>query len=246
MNKKLLEQQIKDHLLQETEVSTDQKEETWNKIETELFSSKKKKYTKKYRWRLAVGFAALVFLVVFGSSTDMVQGMIENIKSLFVEEKQQEIELEGMKEEENVQLEVNQELNYVIYFDHDRYKLEEGESGDRIVPIQELEERYPEVSMEIIKESNTSTEEVVERIKQEMDGLEIRAEEKVSEPMESISIRAIKEGESNWNTPVYQWYITPTEEEQVFVIKQSYFLEAAEGHGVRFDYILESFEIVKE
>ena len=247
MSKKTFDKHIKDHLLQETETATNIKEETWNNIENRLFHDKKEaKRTGASRWFMAAGIVAMVFFIAIASSTDIVQAMIQNIKSLFVEEKQQEIEIEGHKEKQNIQLEVNEELRYVIYIDDERYKMEIGDTSDRIVPAQELGEQFPEVSMEIRKINNTSREAEIEKIKQEMDGLILREEENIHEPIEAVRIRAIAEGESTWDTPVYKWYITPTKEEQVFIIKQSYFLEAAEGHGARFDQMLESFEIVNE
>src|SRR5699024_10118804 len=123
-----------------------------------------------------------------------------------------------------------------------------------VVPNQALGEEYPEVSMEIIREEGITVDEMIHKMKQELSDLnmEIRQEEIVDTPIEGTVIRAIGEGYINehgktgpqWDTPIYKYYVINEYHGQFFVIKQKYFLEAAEGHGVRLDAMLESFEIV--
>ncbi|MCF3943543.1 RNA polymerase sigma factor [Oceanobacillus alkalisoli] len=116
---------------------------------------------------------------------------------------------------------------------------------------------FQKVYMEISREENTTTEEVIERIKEEIEadaGMGIRREERTTEPIEAEMIlgmgldgsRDTESFGSEWNTPIHRYYVMDTINEQVFIIKQVYFLEAAEGHGARFHYMLESFEIAKE
>lgn len=255
MNEKDLDKKIEEHLKKETDSASGLKDETWNKINRKLFPSHNTR-KKRGRRRIISGLtaAAIVAITIFGM-TDTGQAMIQNVKDMFVEEKQREIQIEGTKEDTEVQLEANEELRYVIYIDDSRYKMVEGDASDRIVPDQELADRYPEVSMEVKRKENTTTEEMVESIKKSLESheMELRQEEHVNTPIEGVAIRGIGPEYTNdagktghqWDTPIHKYYITETENEQVFVIKQMYFLEAAEGHGARFDYMLESFEIVK-
>ncbi|SEP97515.1 hypothetical protein SAMN05216232_1495 [Virgibacillus subterraneus] len=254
MNEKELDKKIEDELKKDTNSASELKNETWNKINTELFQSpdSHKKKVKKRGIISGLTAAAIVAIAVFGM-TDPGQAMIQSLKDMFVEEKEQEIEIEGHKEDSDVQLEANEELRYVIYIDDSRYRMIEGDSSDRIVPEQELADRYPEVSMEIMRKEAT-TEEMVESIKNSLadNKMELRQEEQVNTPINGVVIRGIGPGYTNeagktgqqWDTPIEKYYITETKNNQVFVIKQSYFLEAAEGHGARFDYMLKSFEIV--
>ncbi|MFB4169239.1 hypothetical protein [Virgibacillus sp. JSM 102003] len=253
MNEKELDKKIEERLKIDTKLASELKNETWNKINTELFPSPGS-HKKKGKKGIISGLtaAAIVAIAVFGM-TDPGQAMIQNLKDMFVEEKEQEIEIEGHKEDTDVQLEANEELRYVIYIDDSRYKMVEGDKSDRIVPEQELADKYPEVSMEIMRKDAT-TEEMIESIKKTLadNNMELRQEEQVKDPIDGVVIRGIGPGYTNeagktgqqWDTPILKYYVTKTENGQVFVIKQSYFLEAAEGHGARFDYMLKSFEIV--
>ncbi|MUK88655.1 hypothetical protein GMD78_09655 [Ornithinibacillus sp. L9] len=255
MNNDELNKKITKHMIEDTDSVTELKEETWNKINQELFPSKnkvKKKSRKKPIFTL-VSAAIILFAIVFGV-TEPGQAMIQGLKEMFVEEKQQVIEIEGDKEIRDVELETNEELEYIMYVDKSFYKMTKTDTGDRIVPAQELEDRFPDVSMEITRKENVSVEEVIEEIKAtiEADGLIINQEEHVDTPIEGFVIKALGPEYTNehgktghqWDTPINRYYVTEPIDNQFFVIKQEYFLEAAEGHGVRLNSMLESFEIV--
>jgi len=66
----------------------------------------------------------------------------------------------------------------------------------------------------------------------------------VKEPINSIFIYA--GGATKWNDPVSKYYFVDNTKGGTFVIKQQLFLEAAEGHGVRFDNMVKEFKIVNE
>ncbi|MFD2629747.1 hypothetical protein [Oceanobacillus kapialis] len=237
-----------------TKVDTNLKDETWERINRSLFASKPK--PKHYRKNVfaTLGAAAVILVLVLGLMTNTGQAMIQHLRDMFVEEKQEEIEIEGQKEKSDTQLEVNEALRYVIYVDEQRYKMVKGEKVDRIETKEPLGEGYPDVYMEITRKETTTTEKVLQEIEQEIetDGMEVVRQESVSEPIQAEVIHGMGEETTNesgktghqWDTPVHRYYVTDTQEGQVFVIKQVYFLEAAEGHGARFDYMLESFEIV--
>lgn len=255
-----LDKQIKSALLQESDGTNIQdellKERIWKSIMNDIQPKKKRKRGMRWGVGLASVAVLLIGFVFFSMYTDPGQATIQRIKDLFVEEKKEEIEIEGQKEETNVHLEANEELSYVIYIDEERYKMVKSEEGDRIEMLEEVEGDFPEVYMEISRRDNTTTEEVKESIRQEIlnqDNMGIRREERTAEPIEADMIQGMgldgtgdqEAFASEWNTPIHRYYITDTQNDQVFVIKQVYFLEAAEGHGARFHYMLESFEIVE-
>ncbi|WP_010648540.1 hypothetical protein [Oceanobacillus massiliensis] len=261
MSRDKMEQQMEQILKKQTEEAMNLKDGTWNKINQELFSSTAelkvkaaRKVKRKGRVFAIAGLStvAIITILFFGMMTDQGQAMIQNLKDMFVEEKQEEIELEGHKEDTNVQLETNEELRYIIYIDEDRYKMVEGDLVDRIETIEPLGERYPEVYMEITRMDDTTTKEVEAVIKDAIEAdpkMELHREESVTVPIEAEMIQAMGSGYSSdggqWDTPIHRYYVTDEDEGQVFVIKQVYFLEAAEGHGARFSYMLESFKVVK-
>lgn len=256
MENKRLDKEIRDHLEKETEHVTKLKDKTWENIQGELFPSKTVKSRKRVGRRFAaiISMAAAIAIVWAGLTTTTGQALIQNLKDMFVEEKDVELDIEGQKESTHVELEANEELRYVIYVDQSRYKLVEGETSDKIITDPPLEDSYPEVSMEITRKEGTDKEEVIQAIKQEIADLDmdITAEEVVDTPLHATKISAIGKGYTNehgktgtqWDTPVHRYYVTDDESGQFFVIKSVYFLEAAEGHGARFHSMLESFEIV--
>ena len=256
-NNKHVDEKLKKALLKQTEIEPELKNQTWDNISQELFSSDPPRKMAKRRKKLIAGVAAAAFIMflTIGLMTETGQAMIQNLRDLFLDEKEEEIEIEGQKEQSNVQLETNEELRYVIYLDDERYRMEEGDDRDRIVTKEPLDDMYPDVYMEIWREEETTTEAVLDELKEILgrEGLEITEEARVEEPLEAEMIQGMGEEATNehgntgqqWDTPIHRYYVTDTEEEQVFIIKQAYFLEAAEGHGARFDYMLESFEVVK-
>ena len=104
MSRDNLNKKIKLLLQQQTNDATHLKEETWNKISDELFqnssaSGRRARSNPKKKWKglviVGLSTAAVIMLLLFGALTDHGQAMFQNLKELFVEEKQEEIELEG-------------------------------------------------------------------------------------------------------------------------------------------------------
>src|SRR5699024_2267126 len=187
--------------------------------------------------------------VGMGLSTSTGQALIKNFKEMFVPEQKIDINIEGDKEETNMGLETNENLDYIIYVDHSRYKAIEGNYGDKIVRVEEFGDQYPEVSMEIWRVQST-VEETIAEIKADIDkqAMTIGTTEDVTSPLVATKITAYGESDEanyDWDTPIHTYYVTEPTNGQLFVIKQLYFLEASEGHAVRFDAMLEQFEIVE-
>ncbi|MGM8364913.1 hypothetical protein ACLIBG_05440 [Virgibacillus sp. W0181] len=174
-------------------------------------------------------------------------------KENFVKEKEMEIELEGMKEVIHTELKTNDDLRYIIYVDTSRYKFEKGEKSDAIVPKAPLGDEAPEVSMEIRQEERT-VEETVAAIKKEIadEKMELYKEEEVTTPIEGTMLTSLGEPYTDengitarhWDTPVHRYYVA-NQNGKVFVITQKIFVVAQEGHGVRFDSMLGSFEVIE-
>lgn len=232
------------------------KEKVWNNIMKSIEPEKKKK--RKGLWGVGIASAVVIMIgiVFFSANTEPVQVVMQSLRDTFVEKKPQEIEVEGQKEKTNTHLETNEELRYVIYIDEERYKMVKGEEADRIEMLEVIEGDFPEVYMEITRLEDTTTEEVVSNIRAEIlkeENMGVRREERVTEPLEAEMIQGMGlDGTGNkeafgyeGTTPIHRYYVTDTRDNQVFVIKQVYFLEAAEGHGARFHYMLETFEIVE-
>lgn len=262
MNEEMIDKKIKEKILNHTNEVSHLKEEVWKNISDELFpypiNKKRKRFFRGFAFTITLVVVSTLLLISFLTIQDINKGqaMFQSIKEIFIQEKKDEIELEGHKEDTNVHLETNEELRYIIYIDEDRYKIVEGKASDRIVTIDPLPANFPQVYMEIFRIDNTTTNKVITNIKEEISTdpeMVLQREEVVSEPINAKVIQSIglEYTDDNgvtghhWDTPIHRYYITEEDNDQVFVIKQVYFLEAAEGHGARFHYMLESFKVIK-
>lgn len=236
-------------LIEKSEPVTNEKETVWKKIErvSEMKPTPKK---RRKRYFVTACIAATCFILIWmGLSTNTGQALIENFREMFTEEKEITFELEGEREETNVELETNENLDYIIYVDKSRYKMITGEKGDKIVPLEDLGAEFPEVSMEIWR-TDTDADTMITEIKSDMAalGMTVREIQSVEYPFEATEIRAYGEDDVDlyqWDTAISKFYIMEVEQ-QLLVFKQMYFLEASEGHAMRFDTMLEHFEVVKD
>src|SRR5690625_201572 len=222
-----------------TKVDQNIQRETWEKIDQQLFQKDKQKKVLRRNWLMAISAAAIILVAMFGFLTETGQAVVKEIKDLFVTEKQQDIEIEGDKETTDVELHANELLDYVIYIDKDSYKMEQLDDIDRIITQEPLGENYPEVYMEISQEIGKTKEEMIDEIKTLLinDGLPIIHEETISEPIEALEITGYEQDDStgdmhnDWDSIIHKYLIVEVSTEQLFIIKQAYFLEASEGHG---------------
>ncbi|MRG87136.1 hypothetical protein [Salinibacillus xinjiangensis] len=245
MKKSRFDDKLQHYFTSQTNDMNNLKDHTWENIQQRLFTDEEPESKKPNRFVVGVAMLAVVVMISIGTSTTTGQAIIGSLKELFEPNKQVDIAIEGDKEETEVTLETKEELDYIIYVDDSRYKMVKGDT-DRIVPKQELGEQYPEVSMEISQHTNTTIEEQMKKATNEVinEGLAVRREGPVNEPLPGKFVKYMEEEPNEWDSPVYKYYFFESGG-NVFVIKQEYFLEASEGHGVRFDSMLESFEIVK-
>ncbi len=243
MSKKLNEDQMKQTMLENTEYDSQDKEEIWNKIEFEIKQSdrKNKKQTLKKRYAVLITVAAAVFLL-FGTEAGTGYALIDKVKQLFVPEKKVPLPIEGTEEETDVTL--KESADYVIYVDEEHYRYEEKAGYDLIVPKVDLPERYPEVSMEIRQITDKKPDEVLKDVQAELKKSfpELKNPEKVTTPIQGWMLKGIAGVE--WNSPVTKTFIVSNGQAGSFVIKQTYFLEASEGHAVRFDNMLKEFKLI--
>lgn len=163
-------------------------------------------------------------------------------------EKDVNVQIEGDEEETKVELETNELLDYIIYVDTERYKVIDGKQGDKIVPKEDLPANYPEVSMEIWRE-NSDVETLIAEMEQLIasEGMTVHRTEAVTYPFDATLIQAYGVDDIakvKWDTPAVKYFIMEAESNQQFIVKQHYFFEAAEGHTVRVDAMLEHFEVV--
>lgn len=255
MKQNNLDEKIKQALLKQTEIDDSLKETTWEKINEELHrQAEHKKTPKRRKWFISFVAAVAMLFIVFGTMTETGRAMIQNIKDTFVPNKQVEIEIEGQKEPSNVQLELNEQLQYVIYIDEDRYRMEEVDGADRVVPKEPLGDNYPDVYMEISERSIYGKDELMMEIEEQLnkDGVSLIKEEEVSTPLKATMLYAlesnyVQDGEIidlAWDAIVHRYYVIFVEDDRAFIVKQQFFTEAEEGHGARFDVMLESFELI--
>ncbi|MFB5086720.1 hypothetical protein PGC35_05780 [Psychrobacillus sp. PGGUH221] len=244
-----MDKRAKIEILKHTEDNQDQlKEDIWNNLDRELFPEKNRKdkhLKKKSKFVPITIAAAAAVILLFSTQTNTGMAFIKQIKDIFVPEKQITQSIEGMDEETEVVLQEGKDSEYVIYIDEERYKLIQGETSDIITTKEPLEEKYPEVSMEIKQITDKSPEDMVSTLEKELKAeyTNVTETERVTEPIEGFKLHGISGSE--WDSPITNVYIVDNKNGGSFVIREKYFLEAAEGHGARFYAMLQQFEIVE-
>jgi len=251
----LFDYKIKKALEKGTENAVNQKDEVWERIKKEIepryrgvnrMSKKMKKKKANILLKvLGTGAVAAVLAFAFFTETQPGKAAIDKIKEMFVPEKQIVQEIEGSKEDTQVELKESK-MGYVLYIDEERYYLEHGDGIDRIV-AKHQGENVPEVFMEISqvedKEPSVLAEELKAQLKSEMGVFKDMGT--VSEPLDAIFFYGISGNGTKWDDKVVRYYLVDNTKGGTFVIKQQFFLEAAEGHGVRLDNILKEFKIIE-
>lgn len=246
MEDKKFDQRLIDSLWKNTDQSLENKEAIWHQIEARLgMKEKPPKAPKKNRgvWWITGSVAAAIVLAIL-AMTDTGQALANTIKEFFAPEKKVVEEIEGTPEEKEVIL--HEKAGYIIYIDEERYRLVKENGIDKIVTKEPLGDGYPEVAMEISQVPNEAPEKLASKMKKELekDYATVKEITAVSDPVDGLLISAIDGQE--WNSPVTQVYLISNQKGGTFVIRQKYFLEAAEGHGARFYHMLKEFRIVEE
>ncbi|MCM8901684.1 hypothetical protein KVG29_10680 [Caldicoprobacter algeriensis] len=115
---------------------------------------------------------------------------------------------------------------------------------DRIVPNVDPGDNLPEVYMEIQRVADKSPQEMAAQIEAELKSSFETVENYgvIEDPVKSISLRA-RSGLKP-NATIVRYYLVDDKQGGTFIIKQQYFLEAAEGHGARFYHMLKEFKVV--
>ncbi len=167
------------------------------------------------------------------------EGTPENVKmpkEMIIEQ-----ELEGQVEETTVNLITKD--NYSLYIDQERYLMQEIDGKDLLIPRMLLDNEEPDTFMKIEEFDDVLPSEKAQKIKSELkEDYQIVGEiEDVIDPIEGVKLLA-RTGDK-WDDVVVKYYIINNSEGGCFVIKQQFYLEALEGHSVRFDNMLRYFEI---
>ncbi len=256
MSDKDLDARIKETFLKMTDHPVKTEDEIWGNIEKAIDNehienentrlrgidsmSKTNKKLSKVKWIISGAVAAsLAFAFV---TTPTGHAIMTNIKEIFVPEKKVVEDIEGTPEESEVSLQEG--TDYIIYFDEEMYKKVIHEGKDRIVPLT-VNESLPEIYMEIEQDIDRTPEEVAGEIEDQLKNefATVHSMEEVQEPIKALHIRGI--GGNKWNSPVVAYYVVSNEKGGSFIIKQQYFMEASEGYGARFYYMLKEFKVVE-
>jgi len=242
------DKKIKDALTKGTDEITELKNTVWNNIEKEINKidnegiDLKVKNKNKYNFAKYSSIAAALVLG-FVSLTPYGHAAIDNIKKLFEPNKVVDQQIEGMDEKTNMQLSEST-TNYIIYYDKDMYTMKSSDEKDIISPIHKAE-GYPEVSMTIEQIPDKKPLIIASEIEKNIKGKYEVIENKglVNEPINSILIYARAGSDSK--DEVVNYYLIENNKGGTFKVTQKYFIEASEGHGVRFDNMLKEFKIVE-
>ena len=259
-----LDNDLQKAILEKTNPAINDMDVIWNNIQNNL----EEKTMKKNANRNIIGIVAaclILVLIVGGLFTPTGRAAVGKIIDLFEDEKQIVTEVEGETETADQQLQIGttpspapsetqqtQLMTYIMYVDESNYSFESSNGIDIIKPL-DFPDTLPEVYMEISQVLNLSKEDVADSLIQELNGEYETVYEpySVTEPIDGICIDAhdgdlngTKETMPQWDSKVVKYYLVDNTQGGTFVIKMKYFIEAQEGHGARFDAMLNEFTIV--
>lgn len=165
---------------------------------------------------------------------------LDNEEARLEKEKQGIFLLEGLEEEVTLKLQESLLYPYFIYIDMNRYQMEQKEGKDYIVPVMKINGK--EVFLAIWYEEDACMDEIEAEV---MTGLGGKYKEIFQHEGESKK-EIMAFNSQNWADPVERYYLIRDFKGGVFIIQQKLFFEALEGHGVRFDRMLEEIFIWAE
>ncbi|OIJ12283.1 hypothetical protein BKP35_10785 [Anaerobacillus arseniciselenatis] len=255
MKKDNFDKKVKDSFIEGTDYDPKLKDDIWNNIEKEIENEQSEtinvptrtraKGKKKRGYRkvgMLASMAASLVLALTLVTTDTGSAFIDQVRQMFEPEKTVTEQIEGIENESDVSLHEGQ-AGYVIYFDKEMYSMIDVEGKDRIIFNEELPEIYPEVYMEISQTEESALNlatKMYEQLQQQYP--KVLEVDEVEWPIESFVVHAVGgTGGYEWDDPVVRYYFFSNEQGGSFVVKQKYFLEAGEGHGARFEHMLEQF-----
>lgn len=236
------------YFINKTEEAAELKDATWTRIEAELIRTgefnKQVKKKSKHKW---IGFAAAAILALgivgFGFyQTDVGYALYKDIKEMFVPEKDVNFQIEGHDEEQTVVIKEGDNQKYVLYVDETRYTTTK-ENGTDVLKMHEQPEGYPIVSMEV-QYIGKASETVLEEIKATVsDDFTFKREEQLDQPHKGMKL--VYTNGDEWNSEVQTFTILNHPDGGSVLAHQRYFVEAFEGHGARFDQMLNELEYVE-
>ncbi|MPW25153.1 hypothetical protein GC105_05035 [Alkalibaculum sp. M08DMB] len=244
MKEDKLDKTIVDILHKQTENTSSLKDETFKNIigridEIEKGGNKMKRKSKVPKIASLI-IVSLITITALIATTETGQAAIGKVRELLAPEKEIQQELEGQKEEINLELE--EKMDYIIYIDKNYYYMESKGSIDKILPIG-FPDDLPEVSMIIEQRENESPDQIANELMKSLTSkFEILERQDLAEPIPSVLV--FGHGGSSWDSVIQRYYLVDNTKGGTFVITQTYFLEASEGHGVRFDNLLKEFKII--
>lgn len=247
--KNMEDKKINETLIKGTNEAEDLKKLVWEKIQNNLdLQENNKKTIKTNRNTLSrfmkYGSIAAAVSIILLVNTQYGQAAVGKIKEIFVPNKVVKQQIEGMDENSNVLLKEGT-MKYIIYVDEERYIMEKMDNKDKITPKIKAQ-NAPEVFMEIEQIKDKKPEALAAEYEKNLKTKYKRVDNKgiVKEPINSISLYAISG--SKWNDTVIKYYFIDNKSGGTFIVKQQYFFEASEGHGVRFDNMLKEFKIIEK
>jgi len=209
---------------------------------------KRQRRAKTVKATVGMTAAAILLSLTLLSTTNHGQAFVSQIRQIFEPEKTTRQEIEGMPEDIDVTLHeggdtiTSQEAEFAIYVDEERYNVVKELDVFRIEA--DIPDDYPEVFMEITQQIEVKPDVAMDQINSEMEKeyKNVSEIEQIDDPVKGYQIRA--NNGSEWNDEVVVYYVVSNELEGSFIIKQQYFMEAAEGHGARLDQMLKDFKVV--
>lgn len=206
--------------------------------------------------RAMVLVAAILALTVLLCGTAMAvsedfRNYVFDIIGILLPPKTETILIEGLEEEINYasfgEIPSSTNPGFAIYNDYDSYTMteENGIYYIRPVTIEGVDNsQYPTCEM-VIEHSTTDWQNLCTQAREQMrPNWEIMSEVEILNNPERLAF-SVQDG-MNWDSRVESHYFLSDGKDGAYHITAQYFLEAAEGHGVRFAAMVASFHLLTD
>lgn len=214
-------------------------------------------HVRRFSFRRAmVLVAAILALTILLCGTAMAvseefRNYVFDIIGTLLPPKTETILIEGHEEEINYDSfgEIPSSTNpgFAIYYDCDRYTMteENGIYDIRPVAIEGVDNsKFPTCEM-VIEHSTTDWQNLCTQTREQMrPNWEIMSEVEILNNPERLAF-SVHDG-MNWDSRVESHYFLSDEMGGAYHITARYFLEASEGHGARFAYMVASFQLLTD
>ena len=260
------DEKIKIALEKGTGRAAGKKAEVWDGINNKLSNNRRAGSSRRGASIIVKVAAAAAVLCIAGTVffTSPGKAAVARVADLFAPKRTVDYSLEGMDESGEFSLHTGSTIQsttpqpgnptvttedtkpvmtYAMYIDETKYSFGSKDGADILTPL-DYPSDYPDVYLKITQDTQHTAEEIAQDLEKNLSSQYEYFENvgHITDPVNSMKLH-MRTGDK-WDSEVTDYYIVDNTAGGAFIIEAKYFLEAEEGHGARFYYILQQFQVI--